>query len=64
MAIMWAKLLFLVVFMLSSLAIVVVYVFNVSFSEFWPQMTLFFIAIAVGLIGVALAFRTKLVVIR
>jgi hypothetical protein len=64
MTILWLKLVSSVVFMLATLAIVVWYVFGVTFDDFVSQMILYFIAMIVGVTGVMFAFRTKLSVLR
>ena len=63
-AVLWMKLIVSVVFMLAALAMVVWYTFGVTFETFWSQMALYFVAMIVGVSGVAFAFRTKLSVIR
>lgn len=63
-AILWAKLISSVLFMLGALAMVVWYMFGITFEDFWSQVVLYCIAFAVGMIGVIFAFRTKLVVVR
>lgn len=60
----WGKLIFSVVFMLAALAMVAWYLLGITFDDFWGQMSLYFIAMVVGLFGVAIAFRTKLIVVR
>jgi hypothetical protein len=62
--VLWAKMIFSVLFMLGGLAMVVWYMFGITFEDFWSQVVLYFIAFAVGMIGVMIAFRTKIVVIR
>jgi hypothetical protein len=62
--VLWTKLILTVVFMLTGLAMVVYVGLGITFTDFWSQFVLFFIAMSVGIIGVILVFRTKLVVIR
>jgi hypothetical protein len=64
MVLLWGKLIGSVVFMLAALAMIAWFILGISFDDFWMQIALYFIALTVGIIGVMIAFRTKLIVIR
>lgn len=62
--VLWTKLIASIILMLSVLAMVVHFVMGVTFDSFAAQVVLYFIALSVGIIGVILVFRTKVVLIR
>lgn len=61
-AFLWLKLVASVVAMLALLAMVVWFLFEVRFENFYSQMVLYFVAMLVGVTGVMIAFRTKIII--
>lgn len=59
-AVMWSKMIFVLVFLLTMAAMIVWWVFGVSFDTFYLQMILFFFALFMGIVAAFVGVRVKL----
>jgi len=59
-AIMWSKMIFILVFLLTISALIIWWVFGVSFDTFYLQMILFFFALFIGILAAFMGVRVKL----
>lgn len=62
--ILWLKLIFSVILMFVVLAIFLYFILGFRFVTFWSQIALLFVSIIIGIMGVLIAFRTKILVIK